>query len=91
MQIEPSSPFGDGPCPNCGTLLLFVQVGRHALFVTGEEAEAIRERIRTFSQDDEEIREETIRQLQSILARHDANSLDLVELVMEIEDFDSTC
>jgi hypothetical protein len=86
MQIEPSLPFGDAPCPNCGTLLLFVQLGRYALFVTGEESEAMRERIRTFWQDDDMIREETIRQIQSVLAKQGADSLDIVELVMELEE-----
>lgn len=26
VRIEPSLPFGDAPCPNCGTLLWFVHV-----------------------------------------------------------------
>jgi hypothetical protein len=86
VQIEPSRPYGDAPCPNCGTLLLFVQVGRYALFVTGEEAEAMRERIRTFWQDDDITREETIRQLQSVLAKQGADSMDVVELVMGLEE-----
>jgi hypothetical protein len=90
VRIEPSRPYGDAPCPSCGTLLLLSQVDRFARFFIREEAEAIRERIRTFSQDDEETCEATIRQLQFVLARHGADSPDLVELVMEIEDLDST-
>jgi acyl carrier protein len=70
-------------------LLWFFRVAEDARFFAGEEAEAIRGVVRVLMEGDSEESDEALRRLQSVFNRLGADSLDLVELVMEIEDFDS--
>ena len=85
VRIEPSMPFGDAPCPNCGTLLWFLfRVGEPHFWVRDDEI-PIRERLvdllaMTYSLDRESITFDDITQLS-----YEISSLDAVELVMELE------
>src|SRR5262245_18635563 len=77
--VEPSKPFGDAPCPNCGTMLWFVSLGTQPLFYDSTD-----ERVVRFLVDRLRIDPEILR-----AGRWDdmkADSLDIVELVMELEE-----
>lgn len=86
VYIESSKPFGDAPCPNCGTLLWFLQSPAQTRFLTGEEAGTIRELLKDVTSHDEERALATADQLLALLQRRGADSLDMVELIMESEE-----
>jgi hypothetical protein len=79
VYVELAQPFGDAPCPACGTLLWFVEVEKGLRFVDPETAGLVDPVAGRLGVDPEMIRnrrwEET-----------GIDSLDLVELVMELED-----
>jgi hypothetical protein len=86
VHVEPSRPLGDAPCPSCGTLLWFFQDSTETHFFASGEAGAIRELLRTITTADQEQSESATQQLQSLLKKLGADSLDVVELVMEFEE-----
>ena len=86
VYIESSKPFGDAPCPSCGTLLWFLQSPAQTRFLTGDEAGTIRELLEAVNSHDEESASAAADQLFALLKRLGADSLDVVELVMEFEE-----
>lgn len=82
VRVEPSRPFGDAPCPVCGTLLWFIATGpQQRFFDPGDAGLAglVAERLGV-----------TPEQIRS--GRWDelgVGSLELVELVMEWEARDA--
>ena len=92
IVIEPSLPSGDAPCPECGHLLWFLNVGGAVCFYGKGEISALRRRV------GELVVEFVARRAKARVAGpSDAlddlglDSLDLVELVMELEEeFDIT-
>jgi len=70
LCIEPSSPVGDAPCPHCGSLLWFVNLGSA---------------IRVFSHEDIPADKRKLIEMLGSLRSSD-DSLDRVELVMELEE-----
>lgn len=74
VRIEPSRPFGDAPCPNCGALLWFVSVDSDALFYDSADPVLAELFIERFGVGIESLRTGGI------------DSLDLVEWIMELED-----
>ncbi|HVA45450.1 MAG TPA: hypothetical protein VNH11_03615 [Pirellulales bacterium] len=73
IAIEPSSPFGDAPCPRCGTLLWFVNTEHGLRLLDAELVEQVRQRL-------------TERFGESVFEIGLTDSLDIVELVMELEE-----
>lgn len=91
--VEPSQLFGDAPCPACGHLLWFAKVGGTFLWFDQASALPIRERLVQFVSEltgvaASVIREKAERGDVSFWSdmNEAADSLDLVELVMELED-----
>jgi acyl carrier protein len=82
LEIEPSLPFGDAPCPHCGCLLWFVTSASGTRYFRAEVASRARKRLAEILGIDEE----SIRDFPRTLNELGADSLDLVELVMELED-----
>ena len=80
VLIEPSGPFGDAPCPRCGALLWFLALPDAIRLFEEEAARNFQEATRGIVakyfavSEDRAWREEI-----------GADSLDLVELVMELE------
>ena len=84
--IEPSLPFGDAPCPNCGRLLMFAKLGNVTHWYERSPGDDLQQRVleilaRHFGVPNEQ------------LAAHPAwqtwdatDSLDIVEAVMELEE-----
>ncbi len=82
--IEPSQPPGDAPCPTCGTLLWFFNTSAGIRFYESKAIAPLRDRIlrtvcETLGVDKEQV-------TSSVLEDLEADSLDIVELVMEFED-----
>jgi len=82
VRIEPSGPFGDAPCPDCGTLLWFVAVGSETrFFESTDKLDRMLDRMiaERFGVCPDDVRGGRWRQL-------GIDSLDVVELIMELEE-----
>src|SRR5262245_34209097 len=79
VRVEPSTPAGDSPCPNCGHLLWFVpgREGVH-LFPASSIGPDVRRRVTSFL--------ERWERADRLDRRVRADSLDVIEIVMEMEE-----
>ena len=86
--IEPYQPFGDAPCPACGQLLWFVRRHNDLIFYDSIAAELRMTRMREIIAQQLGIALDKIPEdlNEFIAADLEADSLDLVELVMELEE-----
>jgi acyl carrier protein len=75
LCIEPSSPAGDAPCPACGHLLWFVILPDQTLFYSQNEVSP--QRWQRFVA--------VLKRVSDLLLDMPPDSLDIVELVMELE------
>jgi hypothetical protein len=78
IRIEPSRPFGDAPCPNCGCLLWFVAGKSETRFYNSADERLINLLAKRFNVDPDLIRADRWNEL-------DIDSLDVVEMIMEFE------
>ena len=88
INIEPSEPFGDAPCPSCGQLLWFARRRDGVMYYDSTTAQSKKSRIRNFIAQQlgvalEKI-PENIHELDVFTLGGD--SLDVAELVMELEE-----
>jgi acyl carrier protein len=79
FYIEPSRPFGDAPCPACGTLLWFVQVNDDFLLYDANTKDLI-ERVAT------RLGVSPSEFLSGQFGESGLESIEVVELIMELED-----
>ncbi|MDB5348752.1 MAG: phosphopantetheine-binding protein [Schlesneria sp.] len=77
--VEPSLPFGDAPCPACGTLLWFVVTDQETRWLNPTSDTLSQLLLDRFGITLDMLRTRSIKNLP-------IDSLDLVELVMELED-----
>ncbi len=85
IRIEPSVPSGDAPCPNCGTLLWFIQVPSGIRYYKSESVAPIRQRVQQIVSEKLSLNEKT-NSSSFFLGDLQADSLDIVELVMALEE-----
>lgn len=89
--IEPSQPPGDAPCPSCGTLLWFFNTSEGMRFHESKTVAPLRDKIVEIVADNLGINREKAASATSFLDDVGADSLDFVELVMDLEEeFDIT-
>ena len=86
VWIEPSQPPGDAPCPNCGTLLWFYESSTEIRIHPAELADAIRERLAEFFGESLGVDKNEVTDASSFVDDLGHDSLDTVELVMELEE-----
>jgi hypothetical protein len=79
FRIEPSQPFGDAPCPACGTLLWFVAGGEGPRYFDPEAAGLVELVAARLGVSPGTVRAGRLDEL-------GLDSLDVVELVMELEE-----
>lgn len=79
IVIEPSKPFGDAPCPACGSLLWFATIDHGQLFFDAVGSSLVELLAERFDVSPESIRGKRLDEL-------DFGSLDVVEILMEIEE-----
>ena len=85
IQLEPSVPFGDAPCPNCGSLLWFIATNASIRFFARDESSAAKERATSIAAEILGIDEKELLASPHSWNELGADSLDTVELVMELE------
>jgi acyl carrier protein len=79
VRIEPSRPFGDAPCPACGTLLWFVAIGSEARLFDPIQDERVHRFAERLGLSPDDLQAGRWRDL-------GIDSLDMVELIMELEE-----
>jgi acyl carrier protein len=88
VQIEVSQPFGDAPCPHCGTLLRFVNARGDLLLFDQTGEQVLRARLRTWIAEQLGVPEDRIGDEWEALQRLGVDSLDTLDLLMDIEEDD---
>jgi acyl carrier protein len=83
--IEPSQPLGDAPCPSCGTLLWFYDTSAGMRFHESQAVAPLRAKLFKIISERLGAEAEQITPTTSFLRDVGADSLDVVELVMEVE------
>ena len=88
LNIEPSTPFGDAPCPFCGSLLWFFSRANGTLYFQHEAATPVRERIKHILAEQLGVSPDKIPEdLTNFNFKElGVDSLDIVELIMELEE-----
>jgi acyl carrier protein len=86
IAIEPSVFFGDGTCPNCGELIWFLKAPDDTRTFSRHGNEELRDRILDSMAEQLGIPRERIANNPSLLSDIGADSLDSVELLMELEE-----
>src|SRR5687767_231136 len=84
--VEPSILFGDATCPNCGSLLWFLTLKGETRVFERSKANPIRDRVIQLVAEQLGVDPEKIAGDLRFQNELGADSLDLVELVMELED-----
>jgi acyl carrier protein len=84
VRIEPSRPFGDAPCPACGSLLWFLATGDDACFFERDQDESIERRLRALIAERLGINPDSVRD--GDWRELGIDSLDLVELALDLEE-----
>jgi acyl carrier protein len=93
INLEPSEPSGDAPCPNCGCLLWFHKASSDIRYYDREAIRPLRERLLEAIGDHLGINKDEVTDSTSFQRTEDpfskelgADSLDMVELIMELEE-----
>ncbi len=86
VVIEPSVFFGDATCPNCGQWLWFLQSPAEIRVFRRAGNEALRERMLHSLSEQLNVPRDRIPNNPSFLDDIGADSLDTVELMMELEE-----
>src|SRR5437870_1266852 len=83
--MEPSQPPGDAPWPGCGTLLWFLRTSAGGRLYESEAVAPLWERIAQVIGDNLGVTKDQVSPSTSFLKGFGADSLDIVQLVMELE------
>ncbi|WP_147274415.1 phosphopantetheine-binding protein [Bremerella cremea] len=86
VVIEPSVLTGDAPCPACGHLLWFVQTAEQTHCFEAESSTAKRQRVFDLIAQQLGVVPERLINSPEMLRDIEADSLDMVELSMELEE-----
>jgi acyl carrier protein len=86
MRIEPSLPFGDAPCPACGTLLWFANLPSRTVFFRHEDSRPVQLRAAELVARQLDVPAEDVLSDPNFFRRLMLDSLDMVELAVELED-----
>jgi hypothetical protein len=89
VRVDPSLSWGDAPCPECGSLLWFVGFSAEdRLFFEYEAAELIRERLLNSLAKYFQVSRYELEADPSLARDSGLDSLDVAELLMELEEMD---
>src|SRR5690242_17459240 len=86
VSLEPPQRYGEATCPKCGKRLWFAKQRNGVWFHDAESAAAIRERVRVIVGRNLGIEPSAVTDSTSFMQDIGADTLDIVELVMELEE-----
>ena len=84
--VERSVLIGDATCPRCGQLLWFIQTGDTVRLFDAHPSQRIKDRVVEIVANQLGVDRETIANNPALFNDVGADSLDVVELVMELEE-----
>ncbi|MFO0911424.1 MAG: phosphopantetheine-binding protein [Pirellulales bacterium] len=84
--VEPSVFIGDATCPRCGQLLWFIQAADQSHLFDAKQSQEIKDRLLDIIAANFRVERDKIANNPSLFEEIDADSLDVVELVMELEE-----
>jgi acyl carrier protein len=84
--LEPSLLTGDAPCPACGHLLWFVNLPKQSLVFEHRSSSKIRDRVVEIIARELGVSPDEVKSVQFVNNDSPSDSLDLVELAMELEE-----
>jgi acyl carrier protein len=84
--VEPSVFIGDATCPRCGQLLWFIQTADTARLFDAEQSQERKDRILEIIANQLGVDRDKIANNPALFDAIGADSLDVVELVMELEE-----
>ncbi|MEM9660399.1 MAG: phosphopantetheine-binding protein [Planctomycetota bacterium] len=86
IVIEPSSVFGDAVCPRCGSLLWFLNLPTEARVFERSDSDEVRNRVAAIVARQLGVDPRRVEENEALLNGLGADSLDVVELVMDLEE-----
>lgn len=86
LRVEASLFFGDAPCPRCGTLLWFIQLGDDPRFFDWAETVELRERLIEAVAAYLGMKPEKLHAEPELLEKMELDSVDLMEIGLEVEE-----
>ena len=86
VSVEPSQRYGEMPCPQCGSMLWFRQDRAGLRLHDAPEAAAIRKRVQEIVGKNLGVEPERLTDASSFVQDVGADTLDVVELLMELEE-----
>jgi acyl carrier protein len=86
VPLKPPKQYGETPCPQCGKGLWFAKQRDGVWFHEAERAARIRERVRAIVAGNLGIEPAAVTDFVSFMQDFGADTLDIVELVMELEE-----
>ena len=86
VVIEPSALFGDATCPHCGQLLWFIRLSDELRVYEYDQADELRDRLKDVLAEQLGVDKSKVTGDLSVLKDLGADSLDVVELVMELDE-----
>jgi acyl carrier protein len=88
VNLESSLPFGDAPCPYCGSLIRFVNLGGNLQLLNEAAEQSLRRKLRRYLAEQLGVDESKIGDEFEALQQLKLDSIDTVELVMDLEEQD---
>ena len=88
VNLESSLPFGDAPCPHCGSLIRFVNVEGNLRLLDKASEESLRRKLKQYLGAQLGVDESKLGDEIEALQKLQLDSLDMVELIMELEEVD---
>jgi len=86
VRIESSTLFGDMQCPHCGKKLWYLAAANEARFFDYETSDEMREKTYSFVAERLEVDRERIQHNPKILDEVEIDSLEALELLMDLEE-----
>ena len=86
VVVEPSVFIGDATCPRCGQLLWFIQTADTAQLFDAKQAQERKDRVSEIMAHQLGVDRDKIANNPALFDAIGADSLDVVELVMELEE-----
>lgn len=88
VNLESSLPFGDAPCPYCGSLIRFVNVDGELKLLDEAAEQSLRRKLRRYLAEQLGVEESKIGDEFEALQSLKLDSIDTIELVMDLEEQD---
>ena len=88
VNLESSLPFGDAPCPHCGSLIRFINLDGDLQVLDQAAEQSLRRKLRRYLAEQLGVDEGKLGDEFAALEQLKLDSIDTIELVMNLEEQD---